>query len=253
MSKKPNGYIAYSGPSEIDGQPIVLIITGVQTSTSNPKSTGMLQTWIMRSDIHPQDALKTGEDASICGECPLRPNKEGKNRLCYVNPMPLGQIYKSYIKGDYPVLPSISKLLDRNFAIRVGSYGDPAAVPFSVWEPLIKCMKFSTGYTRRWNLPKVEPFRKYLMASCFNESEMQLAKSLGWRTFRVRSTQEPTVKSEVVCPSSIEAGHQKICLTCLLCNGTSNKAKTDVTIQIHGISAKKFDMVLASTDNLITV
>ena len=31
-----------------------------------------MQTWILRSDMNPLEAIHTGHDASICGDCPLR-------------------------------------------------------------------------------------------------------------------------------------------------------------------------------------
>ena len=60
------GYIAYEGPSEIDGAPIVVIVNKIDGS-KNAKTGALVQTFIIRSDIAPTDALKTGADYSICG------------------------------------------------------------------------------------------------------------------------------------------------------------------------------------------
>ena len=62
---KPNGYILYEGPSGIDGAPIVVIATGFANSSANAKTGDMIQTWIIRSDIAPHHAVKSGDDASI--------------------------------------------------------------------------------------------------------------------------------------------------------------------------------------------
>lgn len=66
--KKITGVVFYEGPSRIDGAPIIGIAT---FGTSNEKTGNLVQTWILRSDVHPIDAINSGEDASICGSCPL--------------------------------------------------------------------------------------------------------------------------------------------------------------------------------------
>ena len=73
MSKAPNGYILYRGPSAIDGKPIMVIATGFANKSSNGKTGDMIQTWIIREDIAPNEAIKSGEDESICGQCIHRP------------------------------------------------------------------------------------------------------------------------------------------------------------------------------------
>ena len=239
MNKIPNGYIAYKGASRFDGAPILLLITAIKTPSSNRKTTGMLQTWIMREDMHPQEALKTGADISVCGNCPLRP-EEGKERVCYVNPMSFGQVYKAYAAGQYPVLEDFSKLAYKNIAIRLGSYGDPAAVPLDIWDKVVSKMIYHTGYTRQWANPDNAEYKKYLMASCFTAEEQQKAKALGWRTFRVKSKDDLIItKTEVICPSSAAANYKKICLTCRLCDGGHSKAN-DIVVDVHGNGLKYF-------------
>ena len=66
---KMNKGIIYKGPSLLDGKPIVAIAT---YSDRNTKTGKVLQTYIIRSDISPLEASKTGEDFSICGDCKLR-------------------------------------------------------------------------------------------------------------------------------------------------------------------------------------
>jgi hypothetical protein len=61
--------IIYKGPSRIDGAPIVVLAT---YSNRNTKTGAVVQTYILREDINPLEASKTGADASICGTCPLR-------------------------------------------------------------------------------------------------------------------------------------------------------------------------------------
>ena len=83
-----NGII-YKGASLLDGKPIVVIAT---YSDRNTKTGKVVQTYILRSDIDPREASKTGADFSICGDCTMRgetttypERKIAKGRRCYVN------------------------------------------------------------------------------------------------------------------------------------------------------------------------
>ncbi len=104
--QKTNGYILYRGPSALDGSPIVAIVTGTATRSANAKTGDMLQTWILREDVAPHIAIKTGEDASICGDCPHRGEHDGtrwtKTRSCYVQthnaPLSVWRAYKLSLK-----------------------------------------------------------------------------------------------------------------------------------------------------------
>ena len=58
--------IIYKGQSLLDGKPVVAIAT---YSDRNTKTGKVLQTYIIRSDISPLNASKTGADFSICGDC----------------------------------------------------------------------------------------------------------------------------------------------------------------------------------------
>jgi hypothetical protein len=80
-------YIIYEGPSLYDGAPIVVL---VQTGSSNRKTGDMVQTYILRSDIDPITASRTGKDSAICGTCPHmgtpsdKPTGQAIGRTCYV-------------------------------------------------------------------------------------------------------------------------------------------------------------------------
>ena len=70
------GYTIYDGPSMLDGQRIVVIVTGIKGSR-NTKTGNMVQTYILRPDMHPLEAVRTGADVSICGDCPARGKDSG--------------------------------------------------------------------------------------------------------------------------------------------------------------------------------
>ena len=219
---KPNGYILWRGASLIDGAPVVAIVTGCAGSSSNRKTGAMLQTWILRADVSPVDAVRTGADYSICGNCPERGDGHGKARACYVNvgQAPLG-IWRAYRRGSYDHAPIALSAIGSGRAVRVGSYGDPAAVPMAVWQALISRASMSTGYTHQW---KTAPALAALcMASASSLQDAEQARALGFRVFRIRRADDPLMARESVCPASTESAVDDItCSKCGACNGASS-------------------------------
>ena len=69
MTRQLKAGIIYQGPSQIDGLPIVAIAT---YSDRNTKTGKVLQTYIIRSDMSPLEASKSGQDFSICANCIFR-------------------------------------------------------------------------------------------------------------------------------------------------------------------------------------
>jgi hypothetical protein len=242
MLKKdmPNGVIIYEGPSVIDGKPIVVIANSLKVN-KNRKIGNMIQTWILRADIHPNDALKTGDDYSICGDCLHRGEyiKETNtitNRTCYVNLYKQGvfSIYGAYKRGSYPVCDIKYLQLFKGRHVRIGSYGDPAAVPLYVWETITKHCKDYTGYTHMWRTCEYE-YSNYCMASCESVNDA-MAAGEAWRTFRVRENESDLIyDDEIQCPAQI---NDKVhCDKCNLCDGAMNNKK-NVTVVFHGSAGR---------------
>jgi hypothetical protein len=233
---KPIGYILYEGPSMLDGKPIVAIAT---VGSQNAKTGGMVQTWIIRSDIEPHTALKNGDDYSVCGNCKHRPVNGG---ACYVTVFqaPLA-VYRAYKRGRYARAEWSGDLVavGEGRAVRLGSYGDPAAVPVNVWRALVQRATGTTGYTHQWH--KLQPgaaLSALCMASVDTAEEREMAKMRGWRTFRVRTADESTAQGESVCPASDEGGTKLTCSQCKACNGCATGRKGDIVIQAHGAASK---------------
>ena len=236
MNSKPNGYILYEGPSAIDGSPIVVIATGFASKTDNRKTGDMIQTWVIRSDVSPSIAAKDGRDAAICGDCIHRFNPETGKRACYVKVWQAPRsVYEAYGRGIYPRVTrmnDIAKLCEGR-AIRFGSYGDPYAAPFWLWEAMARNAKAWTGYTHQWRKLGAN-WARYLMASADSLRDMMEAQARGWRTFRVTAAPFENVKGrEVVCPASKERGARTNCAACRACMGTSSKARASIQIAIH--------------------
>lgn len=237
---KPNGVIVYQGPSKLDGQPIVVVAVGIKNNSSNTKTGAMVQTYILRSDVNPMEAVKTGADVSICGACPHRGDGTGKGRSCYVTLVhgPRG-VFKAFENGSYPVMePREAAELVRGRMIRLGTYGDPAAVPIYVWQALLAHSEGHTGYTHQWKTIAPQ-WASLVMASADTEAEMHAAHAKGYRTFRVTPNAHENIKGlEIICPASHEAGQKTECLSCRACMGTSGKAKISIQIAAHGTGRK---------------
>ena len=231
---KSNGVIIYQGPSKLDGKPIVVVATGLTKTSANGKTGDMVQTWILRADIAPHEAIKTGDDESICGNCPLR-GINGKERACYVvtHQAPLS-VYRAFHKGNYPEATHADLIaLAANRMVRLGSYGDPAAVPTQVWAMFTQGTKGWTGYTHQW--ATASDLKPYTMASCETEEDRAEAILQGWRTFRVKTDDMPLLKNEVVCPATTVG---LSCEACGSCKGTTGQAKGTIVINVHGYGKK---------------
>lgn len=239
------GMVLYRGPSALDGAPIVVVATGLGTRrTANRKTGDMVQTWILPDNgADPLRAAGTGADASVCGDCPHRGRVEqgpdgprNVARSCYVvlAQAPL-QVYRSYRLGRYqvPRTPAEVSRAFRGRAVRVGSYGDPAAVPHAraFWSLVLSQASTWTGYTHQWRQPAGQGLQSICMASADSLQDYAEARAAGWRTFRVRSPgQGPLPGQEVDCPA---VAGRSACDRCGLCRGTSSGARS-VTIVVHG-------------------
>ncbi len=234
-------YIIYDGPSQIDGSPIVAI---AQVKSGNRKTGDMVQTWILRSDVDPITASRTGADSSICGDCMHKgkPSNKAtgwaKDRTCYVNLLfaPNG-VFKAYNRGVYEVAQGHDAIRAIGLlrGVRLGSYGDPCAVPNYIWESLISGADFVTAYTHN----PTNPMPQNIMTSADTATQARNAWDKGERTFRVVSALDKLIKGrEVLCPASDEAGNRATCASCKLCGGNSIKAKS-VAIVAHGASKRK--------------
>jgi len=210
-------------------------ITVIATLKSlNSKTGNMVQIWIIRKDVSPLDASRTGADSAICGACPHRWNKGG---MCYVN---LGQaptsIYESYKRGNYTRGGDHSIFAGR--AVRFGAYGDPVKIPLHIVKSIAQVCNGWTGYTHQWKNKSAQAYKKYFMASVDTPAEALQAMAAGWRYFRVIKRNEPRpahVLPEMEC---LNTSRGLNCIDCKLCGGASQAIKS-ITINAHGSRAGK--------------
>ena len=236
-TKKPSGFIIYRGASQLDGAPIVVVAL---TNSTNSKTGNMVQTYILVDNGRsPVDNARDLLDASICGDCKHR---TGTGGACYVN---LGQgaraVAAAIVKGNYPadILAAQSAATGR--MVRLGTYGDPAAVPANIWRTLLANAQGHTGYSHQWQTGKAgADIMALCMASADNAAERDAAKAMGYRTFRVRAENEEAAAGEFICPASAEGGRRKLCGECGACDGGLDSRRADPVIIAHGTLKGRF-------------
>ena len=198
-NKKPSGYLLHETATH-------LVIATMESD--NPKTGNMVQLWILPREVNPVQALKDGTDDIVCFDCKHR-GANGKGRTCYVlvHNAPNG-VWKAYQRGRYPKLAIEDyKYTFRGRKIRFGAYGDPVLIPMNLVAELARVSDGWTGYTHQWRHEVYAPYKAYIMASCDTPAEYDAAKLAGWRTFRVRTAEQPLLPREITCPASDEAGY----------------------------------------------
>jgi hypothetical protein len=239
------GFVFYDGPSLIDGAPIIGIAV---LESRNAKTGDMVQTFILRADQDPISAIQAGADKSICGDCKHRgPTSyvDISKRTCYVDVYKsVLAVFSAWCRGSYPLIDPVDAawhLVGRE--VRIGAYGDPAAIPAQHWRDLIRFARGRTGYSHQWRQAFAQDLRSIVMASADSPAERDLAVAMGWRTFRVRTAAQPIQAGEISCPASDEAGNRRQCIDCLACDGADRTAKASVAIIVHGAMARHFASV----------
>lgn len=211
-----------------EGSDFVAIATGITNPSSNEKTGGMVQVWIIHRHLHPNQASALGADEVICGNCPHRHSLGGG---CYVvlHQAP-ANVYRAYHAGSYAppsMLPIyIQAIKRRRLKIRFGAYGDPSLIPPKLINDLIDASAGHTGYTHQWrnNLHLAGLFH----ASVDNLTEKLEAELLGFKTFRVADHDAKPLRDEAICPATLVDYIQ--CIDCGMCDGSTKSAM----VHAHG-------------------
>lgn len=230
------GFIFWKGPSPIDRAPLVAIAT---LKSENDKTGDMIQTWILRQDMHPVEARQTGADRSICGDCSIKAD-------CYVDwgkaPTSIWHAFRRDSYVDLRRKPSLIRRLTDGREVRLGAAGDPGMLPMHAWDDLLIRARGWTGYTHLWRESWAQPLRVLVMASVETAADADLARAMGWRTFRVRTKAQPLLRHEIACVNEL-TGRQ--CKDCLACDGALKPKAASVAIIVHGKGAKAFERAQA--------
>lgn len=216
------------------------ILTGIAHSSANSKTGAMLQLWILRQNTDPVTANRRGLDDAICGECPHRgqahagPSGYAHGRSCYVllANAPLA-IWRKYQRGEYTrATPGAIAHATTGRAVRLGAYGDPAALPRHVLDSLVRHASGWTGYTHQWR--QGFALGDLVMASTESDRDTAAAAKLGYRAFQILPGDRPRPAGFMHCPASSERGHKRTCATCGACSGSGHGPTAHVQIVAHG-------------------
>ena len=211
------------GPSDLTGDTISTIAV---FNSSNEKTGNVVQVYYLPVAEHPIDAIKSGLDTAVCGDCPLKPSE---SNACYVRKYHgPARVWTTFKASRYPLYKDLSqanknKVLSilKSKSIRLGAYGDPASdLETSMF--LANLAPQITAYTHEWrNVPQLKTF---CMASVDSTDEYMQAKDSGWRTYR-HTTENTAFDNEIVCPHK---SHNVQCIDCGLCSGTASYSTRDI-------------------------
>jgi len=229
--------VAMQFKSELDGESIVALFTGLQKNSQNKKLGSMVTVYILVDNGKtPQQNASSGADKSICGDCALR------NNICYVVKIHgPAAVYRGYLNGKSPVVSEselIALLIDRNYSIRWGEYGDVAALPFEFVDNVMKKTGLPhTSYSHQWDNENFDDRHfNYSMASIDHVKTLPLLQALHGddvRYYRMDADGDNLLPGEIRCPNKDKDGNTQVqCRDCLLCQGTTKQAKNIVELII---------------------
>lgn len=223
--QRSGSLVVWRGPSRYDGAPIM--VTLVPTS-QNVKTGNMVQVYVLREDMSPFTAMKRRLDYSVCGGCCLSPNVDGG---CYVGTSDLKAHWQK-VAAQPTATPDEVAVAVGLRPVRLGAYGDMAAVPPAVTDALVVLARGRvTNYThghKTLGFDAIEHMRSYTMLSVESLDEAAKAWLRGWRTYRIITPGMPTSPEEVVCP------YTAIGLTCYDCLLCGTKGKKSIVVPAHG-------------------
>jgi len=276
--------VFYVGQSMLDGSPIFAALVGLDKPSANTATGAMAQVYVMRSDVSPVSAIATGADAAICGSCKMRgrvvsldtathmawgldttrrrlllrriesARGHGEStlnieRACYVRTEQAPTvIYKAYRAGSYPVVePGVAADMVKGGELRVGAYGDSAALPIRAVWPLADAADVLTNYTHApgYSPGRAKRLAPFTMASADSPGQALAYQEQGFRTFRVSpnyTTRDDGTRlvsdllpGERQCPKTLD--HSVTCIDCGLCDGNRRGIAANIAAPVHGRGA----------------
>jgi hypothetical protein len=255
-----NSVILYEGNSLYNGEPIVAIATGFIKPSANEKTSDMIQVSLYHRDIPPMEAINTGKDMAVCGDCALR------KHICYVDVNKAHRsIWLSYKRGDvlhasethYKVLRGELELLGRGrVKTRLGAYGDPAMIHYDTWHSIFDGnFSMVTSYTHQWRevvagmndtrlfdftMLSINSLQDYDEAIQHGNVFSVVPANAGISTLSLKE------KKMIICPAHYKITDEltgksvprKNCKDCMLCQGKNNRGGVNIAIPVHGLGYK---------------
>lgn len=239
-----NSFLLYSGPAARPYRGDVTVV--VFLSESNPKTGPCIAVAILPGDGRDAaQARARGEDLSACGSCTLRSLASGGKGGCYVSGPALmgyaGSASAAWRRADPFAMPEAPAGLP----MRLGAYGDPAAVPSEVLARLESWHDgMAWGYTHGWRHSAAQHLRASCMASCETNADTIEARAKGWRVYQIVSAAPGAVEASGL--AECESAQGVACSDCGACAGDAARADAGRAIVVHGPSVKKASAVLAA-------
>ena len=205
--------------------------------SDNVKTGDAVSVAILDAEYDPVTAYAAGRPSGCSPDCTMSQDAVG----CYVNwgQAPLAT-WTAWRAGNVaPLGPAdYAAAMRGRSLLRLGSAGDPAAMPPVVVSALVSAAKAEglavTAYTHDHRRKRSQHLRSVAMASVENSADAADARRRGWRTFRIDEPGTlPSVNvGEIVCPASAERGYVTTCNVCKVCG--PNGAAVSVAIAAHG-------------------
>lgn len=219
----PSTLVLWTGASRLDGTPIMVVASCLDSASDNSKTGDMVQISIMRADREPMAAWQAGADGAVCPEaCVHRSAARGGRGTCYVNKARLGSTWRAARRLVDAGRVGFPVGLFTGAKVRLGMEGDPSAVPFHVWQTVLIGAKRHTGYTADWRrLPR--EWSALFMASCASPADVADALAAGWRPF--------TASASTADDAAYAAAGLKVCasdavgLSCEYCGGCDGNSR----------------------------
>ena len=236
------------------------VINLLSLYSSNGKLGGELQTWHLSATMHPTEARRGGAgDGCICGTCPFRAQPGDKLGACYPDGRGIASLWASVGRGNYPAIEELARDVRLSVpdtlrilgtfggGVRLGAYGDPAAMPVAIGQALTGSANTRQGFTHAWRALGASPWRGLVMASCELPGHVRQAEAAGWRTYTVyppelseREARQAIANASgrlVVahCPASERKNYAVTCETCpIQCDGLREGSPWQVINAAHG-------------------
>lgn len=210
---------------------VVLVLTNIKGGSQNEKTGDMVQSWVFdRNKLTDRVFGAKCSECPMVSECYVMKGRGAHNAVRRATLKALGLLegntsYKVVSLSE--VLPMLS-----GRPLRLGSYGDPSAIPLDDMRALVEAADGHTGYTHFWR--SSDPaYSQFLMASVEDLAGEMLAQSLGYRTYRVlrkHETQHEVSERSILC---LEKSAGLSCADCLVCCGTSKPRAKNIYIYEH--------------------
>jgi hypothetical protein len=193
LSSKKLGDMVQASVLPVDEPPQVAVKSGLDAAVCGDCSRRFATKSAEPEMLGPQPGeMNCPGDCTVCRVCwPSATHKHVYNEehgstrgRCYVLPWTAPKrVWETYVEQEADPKAAREAIVQRNRCVRVTAWGDPTAVPESVWREVIPYWLWGPAYTRRWR--EHPEWSGFAMASVESLAEAEEAQAAGWRTYRI--------------------------------------------------------------------